>query len=815
MRWAIGLAGGAVVVLLVLGFAGRDVARVEPDRRAVGERIEGARDGAPAAETGEVQEPPTRTIETRVVDAETRAPIEGACVRAYREAAVPLGYLLPGLPEAVAEATTGSDGRACLDLPDGDHVLFASAPGYATGHGQDEIALRRGVTRTFRVVDERGCPIPTATGLVYRNTTSCAFVTTTPDGRIVVTLAPHEDLLVRAPGYAATRVKSAARFDREVVLRPEFRIEGRVVDETGAPVADARLLLWLPFRPDEVRSSDADGRFEFGGLDRHAGMIDVSHPRFAPRRVDIEPGDENVRVVLFRPENRLAGVIVLPDGSPAEGACVYAGREQAEADARGRFRLDRMAAVPTHIDATYGDLPRLPQESEEWPAYQGYANATPPATDVRIVLEPWHRSFARLRLVDAAGRPAVGWKCWWRGSLYNRFHVDPDGNEMTIAFRSAPADRKLTTIWKERRRFRVFTRTYATPEEAPLETVVVPDAVRATLVVRLPDGAPLPETVAARIHVESNDTWPLKGSARHDRVTLLFNDLPEATDFRVRVSAPGFAPLKRKLPMPCPGATVEVRLRPGAGVRGAALRPDGAPLVEGWVRVWFRGRFRKRTTSLGADGAFRIDDLPAGDAVITLGLRDDELPLAQVERTLEAGEVVDLGTIRLVPVRKVRGKVLDGAGEPLAGVSLRVCDDYGEAVTRHDGSFLLRVPPHAAGVVLARKPGYGTVGVALDRAGEIRMRRGGTIRLTMRRADPPDPRVGSWSVGVRVPGARWYWQPEYDSIEREEDENRWVRDYRDLPPGPLEIYVATTIGERVTRVNVVAGKTVEAELEVP
>jgi hypothetical protein len=34
-------------------------------------------------------------------------------------------------------------------------------------------------------------------------------------------------------------------------------------------------------------------------------------------------------------------------------------------------------------------------------------------------------------------------------------------------------------------------------------------------------------------------------------------------------------------------------------------------------------------------------------------------------------------------------------------------------------------------------------------------------------------------------------------------------------PGPLEIYVATPIGERVARVNVVAGKSVEAALEVP
>ena len=262
---------------------------------------------------------------------------------------------------------------------------------------------------------------------------------------------------------------------------------------------------------------------------------------------------------------------------------------------------------------------------------------------------------------------------------------------MTIAFLSAPVAEQEVRLVRKLRRIRATVRTYATPDEAPLQTVVVPEAPRATLLVRLPDGSPLPETVRARIDVKSFDSWPLEGSERHDRVTFLFNDLPEAKDFRVRVSARGFAPVNRKLPLPPPGATIEVRLIAGARVRGVALQPDGAPLLEGWVEAWVGGLFRERTTSFGADGSFRIDDLPAGDAVVKLGLGDEEIPLARLECTLEAGEVRDLGTIRLATLRDVRGEALDAAGEPLAGVTLRVFDDHGESVTHADGSFLLRV----------------------------------------------------------------------------------------------------------------------------
>jgi hypothetical protein len=456
------------------------------------------------------------------------------------------------------------------------------------------------------------------------------------------------------------------------------------------------------------------------------------------------------------------------------------------------------------VVATHGHLPALPGESFGPPAFRGYTRATPPADDVRIELLPQQRSFARLRLVDTEGRPVSGW-----GPLGVQAHADE--NELTLAFPLPPGREQEVGLRNSPRRFRASVRTHA-PDAAPWQTVVVPDAPKATLVVCLPDGSPLPAAVSATIELGTLHAWPL-GPELHDRVTFGFNDLPEATDFRVLVSAPRFAQVRRTLELPEPGGTVEVRLRPGAGIRGMALRPDGMPLRLGWVDVWVRGQTRERIEGLDAGGAFRIDDLPAGEAVITLGLRDEEMPLAQVECTLEAGEAVDLGTIHLATLRDVRGKVLDAAGEPLAGVSLRVFEDYGEAVTRADGSFLLRVPPHTAGFVVARKPGYGTVGAALDHATEIRMRRGGTVRLTMRRADPPDPRVHSWSVGVRAPGARWYWQPTYDPIEREE--GRWVRDYRDLPPGPLEIYVATPIGERVARVNVVPGKTTEADLEVP
>ena len=99
-----------------------------------------------------------------------------------------------------------------------------------------------------------------------------------------------------------------------------------------------------------------------------------------------------------------------------------------------------------------------------------------------------------------------------------------------------------------------------------LPAVVVPDAPQATLVVRMPDGSPLPPAVSATIELGMLRAWPL-GPERHDRVTFGFN--LDATDFSARVSAPGFAPGRlllgmRGLPPTGPARGGDLLARPAA-----------------------------------------------------------------------------------------------------------------------------------------------------------------------------------------------------------------------------------------------------------
>ena len=123
------------------------------------------------------------------------------------------------------------------------------------------------------------------------------------------------------------------------------------------------------------------------------------------------------------------------------------------------------------------------------------------------------------------------------------------------------------------------------------------------------------------------------------------------------------------------------------------------------------------------------------------------------------------------------------------------------------------------GVIVASKPHHATVGVALDEAATIRLPTPGRVRLVLRGPPPEHAQEDDgheqydWYVHARRPGADWSWRPDREEVERAP--GRWVRVFRDLPPGPLEFFVRTRDGEESVEVTVAPGTTVTAELVVP
>ncbi len=153
---------------------------------------------------------------------------------------------------------------------------------------------------------------------------------------------PRED---QPPGYGT---EDSIQLD--LTFGPPRAIRGRVVDDQGKPIADTKLAIrscdsvWDENDPKlplfsgleslnepaivpprvKVRTTDADGRFEFTGLtDRCRWSIDVSPPGYANRSI-WAVSDESAEIVCARPRKLKLQVLYGDTGAPAPKVFVSA-----------------------------------------------------------------------------------------------------------------------------------------------------------------------------------------------------------------------------------------------------------------------------------------------------------------------------------------------------------------------------------------------------------------------------------------------------------------------------------------------------------
>lgn len=184
------------------------------------------------------------------------------------------------------------------------------------------------------------------------------------------------DAVISAPGYATREaalpaVPAPGRALLALRLRREARLEGRVTDAAGAPVADAALSAEradvqsnrhnrIGADPDRAKAtSGADGHFRFSGLgdgEWELGLVAPGFVRPEPRRVQLVAGEAapEQAYVLLR-GGALAGS-VLSAGAPQAGwmvvarlAAEVAAREAAEA--AGEHRVPKVTSYKVQTDA--------------------------------------------------------------------------------------------------------------------------------------------------------------------------------------------------------------------------------------------------------------------------------------------------------------------------------------------------------------------------------------------------------------------------------------------------------------------------------
>ena len=842
MRWI--AAGAVLLVALLLWALLREGAT---DRTTRAPRHSGAtkRGAAATRDPGGPGEPPaaSRAPEEAataahaptgglVVSGDAGEPVAGARVTLHDVPQASEDDLMeapPGVP--LVRTHTDGDGRFELTV-DHEALVRVVAPGYLPAHlrvapGDDpNVELVPAIERTFVIVDLDDRPIDDATVRVRmgRDPWPVALARSDGRGRVTVAVADQTCLVVSAAGCATTVVQDPERCrDTRIVLRPGVGIAGVVVTAAGDPIADARVVLDPPFRFHETVITEADGRFEFEGLDpRHESTLRFEHAGYESDWVVVVPGSIDLRYVLMPKEPveapvRLRGEVVDATGAPVAGASVAsngaAGRTTT--DAEGRFSLPAWAGVTCTLWVHAGALPALPGEEKPPSALRAETTASAPGPPVRIVVEAIPRSFLALRFVDVGGRPVrnVGVR-----PGVARSPRDREGR-MLVAVELPAGSRARLVAWRGMFQTPFEALTHPQPD-CPEQEVVLAGHPRADLVVRMPDGSPLPPGLRAKIELYPTQALPLAGTERPDGVSFEFD--PDAAPWCkgklfVTISAPGYRESRPRPPLPGDGGTVVVRLERGVRVTGWLADGSGEPLdAEGWVQATplepASRPYPVRTSSERGDGRFELPIVPAVRLRLLAGRHADA---PQWQGTVDArdGRDVDLGTIRLPPSQGTSGHVVDEAGRPLSGVRIIAEGEIeSRTVTDGEGVFRLPLPGWTKVRVLAIKQGHGTRCVPLGEADRIVMPAPGSVLLTILRDDPPDRSVLAWSIEAAPPGADWSWQPAQGG---EATGDRMIRRYVDLPPGPLEFRLETVNGVSRVTIDVIAGRTVEATLRFP
>jgi RNA polymerase sigma factor (sigma-70 family) len=369
--------------------AGGSRSRNEPPRAP----LEGVEPGVVAPTQ---KDPKNRTLVLRVVDRESRTPIEGAEVTVEIDSGARAG--LGGDPELLTRTATDKAGRCRLEfprvLPREIYITARKAgradrgygpllePGRAAIPAGHTIEMESGVTIGGVVKNRGGKPIAGATVIVMARAgadgaTDWSYVpevkvATDAEGRWRFSQMPtgwsfvylkitHSDYV---PSFMQRDFPRPSDFllkakKAEMILDEGVALAGRVVDDRGRPLAGAKVGLGADRRNRDRNfpgvATDADGRFRFDHVPPGTQTVTAQSPGRAPElaEVVVAPG---MKPVEFRlgPGHLIRGRVVNPQGRPLDGATVQAmdwkGRMSLDwttkTDAEGRFTWDSAPAEP-------------------------------------------------------------------------------------------------------------------------------------------------------------------------------------------------------------------------------------------------------------------------------------------------------------------------------------------------------------------------------------------------------------------------------------------------------------------------------------
>lgn len=554
------------------------------------------------------------------------------------------------------------------------------------------------------------------------------------------------------------------RLDAARAMLTSVDWHGRVEEARGgAPIADALVRLSLDDYAVEA-SSGADGHFELAAFRDPGATLLVSHPRHVDLRV-AEPELREGRVFRLERSGAIRGVV---EGLGADGPDIEVGLWSSTgrrldgpplasvAPAPDRtFRFDDLDPGSYGLGVIGGDVPLVFQD--------GVFVRPPEETFVRLTIPSGFALAGRAVLGD--GRPVAevevdalpeiqGIDDGIERLSARLVETDEDGRFRFTGLAEGGLDLSLVTPWGARRGARVNVSTYTAHEELEF-TFAAP--ARISGVVRDADGGP----ASARVGVFGEEGRGRRGGFGFDEEDAVARLLESAAAV-VRTAGDGRfvleqVPAEEKLwifalpgdedpegrgatavllePLAAGSFRDDVELTLSAAVprAGRVVDGEGNPLAGARIQLW-RDMFGRRMP-LGD-----VESDSAGEFVIFGASGADEFLFASLEGygrawkqldDVPAGELVE---IVLSPGLGVSGRVVDGSGYAVAGVSVQLrrdrrnsrsgrTDEYGrfEIGRLSEGAYEVRVDGDGWRLAAAERP---SVVVPTDQELLLEVRRG-------------------------------------------------------------------------------------------
>lgn len=525
------------------------------------------------------------------------------------------------------------------------------------------------------VAYERGDAMPGATALVVGESGGLGSrrrVTVGEDGRaLVADLAPGAySVHAHCGGRRTVEVRAGQTTELECDVMVGNPVRGIVVLPDGRPAAEARIVLCSEGDVFDGGRTGPDGRFSLHAVYPFF-VVGAHQDGYAPSGLHELSPERELRIELPSPAAVITGRVVDGDGLAVANACLRVRAEQQPErwrDAAGHVVVrggdhDRGTDADGgfRIEAGAGPV-RLLVEAPGFAPWQGLATGrVGEVVALPVVLS--RRPAVRGSVADEDGVPLAGVQVQLGGANGPSTRSGDDGR---FAFPSVPDDADFVDCrgdaieplramrsdalgvggeWRiVARRWPLLRLRFVDERAAPLHGWMV----------RCEQAGGAPTEIG-------EDGRALVRTVREGRRRLEL--WRHKTEFRVVPWPVTVDPAVESV------VTVDLSTAQQAVVRGRVVGSDGAAVADLRLRVTTTDG---TLLALGRDegGAFELA-VPAGDAVLCVdGVGHGPSPRFGISR-LVAGEVRDLGTLRLPQFGRLLVRALLPAGVPVAGLNLR------------------------------------------------------------------------------------------------------------------------------------------------